>query len=217
MELDPVFLSRLQFAFVISFHIIFPAFTIGLAAWLATIEGARLVTGNPIYRRVFDFWIKIFALSFGMGVVTGVVMAFQFGTNWGVLAEKTGSIQGPLLGYESFTAFMLEASFFGVDAARSQSRVAALLFLRVLHGLARDDVLLVLDSRQQQLDAGARRAHDRGRQDHSRGLVGDRHGSGHDGALAAHAACRVPDHRACVWLPRAPGTCCATFIAPRRA
>src|SRR5271154_3386350 len=114
MEFDPVFLSRLQFGFVISFHIIFPAFTLGLAAWLATIEGARLVTGNPLYRRVFDFWLKIFALSFGMGVVTGIVMAFQFGTNWGVLAEKTGSIQGPLLGYEAFTAFMLEASFFGV-------------------------------------------------------------------------------------------------------
>ncbi|RWP58693.1 cytochrome ubiquinol oxidase subunit I [Mesorhizobium sp.] len=114
MELDPVILSRIQFAFVISFHIIFPVFTIGLGAWLATIEGMRLATGNPVYRRIFDFWLRIFAVSFGMGVVTGVVMAFQFGTNWGVLAEKTGSIQGPLLGYESFTAFMLEASFFGV-------------------------------------------------------------------------------------------------------
>jgi len=114
MELDPVILSRIQFAFVISFHIIFPAFTIGLAAWLATIEGARLTTGNLLYRRIFDFWLKIFALSFGMGVVTGIVMAFQFATNWGVLAEKTGSIQGPLLGYESFTAFMLEATFFSV-------------------------------------------------------------------------------------------------------
>ncbi len=114
MQLDPVILSRIQFAFVISFHIIFPAFTLGLAAWLATIEGARLVTGNPLYRRVFDFWLKIFALSFGMGVVTGVVMAFQFGTNWSVLAEKTGPIQGPLLGYEAFTAFMLESTFFGV-------------------------------------------------------------------------------------------------------
>src|SRR5437899_7567264 len=113
MELDPVFLSRLQFAFVISFHIIFPAFTIGLGAWLATIEGARLVTGNAVYRRVLDFWLKIFALSFGMGVVTGVVMAFQFGTDWGVLAEKTGSIEGPLLGYEWLTGFMLEASFCG--------------------------------------------------------------------------------------------------------
>ena len=114
MDLDPVFLSRIQFGFVISFHIIFPAFTIGLAAWLATIEGARLVTGNPLYRRVFDFWLKVFAVSFGMGVVTGIVMAFQFGTNWSVLAAKTGSIQGPLLGYEGFTAFMLEATFFGV-------------------------------------------------------------------------------------------------------
>jgi cytochrome d ubiquinol oxidase subunit I len=114
MELDPFILSRIQFAFVISFHIIFPAFTLGLAAWLATIEGARLVTGNALYRRVFDFWLKIFALSFGMGVVTGVVMAFQFGSNWSVLAEKTGSIQGPLLGYEAFTAFMLESTFFGV-------------------------------------------------------------------------------------------------------
>ncbi len=111
---DPVTLSRIQFAFVISFHIIFPAFTIGLAAWLATIEGMRYFTGNPLYRRMFDFWLRIFAVSFGMGVVTGIVMAFQFGTNWGVLAERTGSIQGPLLGYESFTAFMLEASFFGV-------------------------------------------------------------------------------------------------------
>ncbi len=114
MELDPLILSRILFAFVVSFHIIFPAFTLGLAAWLATIEGARLVTGNELYRRVFDFWLKIFALSFGMGVVTGVVMAFQFGTNWGVLAQKTGPIQGPLLGYEAFTAFMLESTFFGV-------------------------------------------------------------------------------------------------------
>ncbi len=114
MDLDPVFLSRVQFAFVVSFHIIFPAFTIGLAAWLATIEGAHLATGRAIYRRLFDFWLKIFAVSFGMGVVTGIVMAFQFGTNWGVLAERMGSIQGPLLGYEGFTAFLLEATFFGV-------------------------------------------------------------------------------------------------------
>jgi cytochrome d ubiquinol oxidase subunit I len=114
MELDPVILSRIQFAFVITFHIIFPAFTIGLAAWLATIEGMSLFTGRPIYRRVFDFWLKVFAVSFGMGVVSGIVMAFQFGTNWSILAERTGSIQGPLLGYEAFTAFLLEATFFGI-------------------------------------------------------------------------------------------------------
>jgi cytochrome bd ubiquinol oxidase subunit I len=114
VELDPVFLSRLQFAFTISFHIIFPSFTIGLAAWLATLEGVHLATGRELYRRVFDFWLKVFAVSFGMGVVSGIVMAFQFGTNWSVLAEKTGSIQGPLLGYETFTAFLLEATFLGV-------------------------------------------------------------------------------------------------------
>jgi cytochrome d ubiquinol oxidase subunit I len=114
MELDPVFLSRLQFGFVISFHIVFPSFTIGLAAWLAMIEGVRLATGRQVYRRVFDFWLKICALSFAMGVVSGIVMAFQFGTNWSELSERTGSIQGPLWGYEAFTAFMLEATFFGV-------------------------------------------------------------------------------------------------------
>jgi len=114
MDLDPLILSRIQFGFTISWHIIFPAFTIGLAAWLATMEGMWLATGNPVYRRLFDFWIKIFAVSFGMGVVTGIVMAFQFGTNWSVLAEKPGPIQGPLLGYETFTAFLLEATFLGI-------------------------------------------------------------------------------------------------------
>jgi len=114
MTLDPLMLSRIQFGFTVSWHIIFPAFTIGLAAWLATMEGMWLTTGNPVYRRLFEFWIRIFAVSFGMGVVTGIVMAFQFGTNWSVLAENTGSIQGPLLGYETFTAFLLEATFLGV-------------------------------------------------------------------------------------------------------
>jgi cytochrome d ubiquinol oxidase subunit I len=114
MDLDPLLLSRIQFAFTISFHIIFPSFTIGLAAWLATIEGVHLATGNALYRRLFDFWLKVFAVSFGMGVVSGIVMAFEFGTNWSVLSERTGSIQGPLLGYETFTAFLLEATFLGV-------------------------------------------------------------------------------------------------------
>jgi cytochrome d ubiquinol oxidase subunit I len=126
MDLDPVLLSRIQFAFTISFHIIFPSFTIGLAAWLATMEGAQVATGNTLYRRLFDFWLKVFAVSFGMGVVSGIVMAFEFGTNWSVLAEKTGSIQGPLLGYETFTAFLLEATSWawscsGVSACRAAS------------------------------------------------------------------------------------------------
>ena len=88
MDLDPILLSRIQFAFTISFHIIFPSFTIGLAAWLATIEGTHIATSNPLYRRLFDFWLRVFAVSFGMGVVSGIVMAFQFGTNWSVLADN---------------------------------------------------------------------------------------------------------------------------------
>jgi cytochrome d ubiquinol oxidase subunit I len=107
-------LSRIQFAFTISFHIVFPAFTIGLAAWLTLLEALHLKTGNPVYRRLFDFWLRIFAVAFGLGVVSGIVMGFEFGTNWSELSRRAGSIQGPLLAYESFTAFALEASFFGV-------------------------------------------------------------------------------------------------------
>ncbi len=114
MEITALLLSRLQFAFTVSFHIIFPAFTVGLAAWLTFLEAISLWTGRPLYRRLFDFWLRIFAVAFGLGVVTGIVMAFQFGTNWSELSLRTGPIQGPLLGYESFTAFALEASFFGV-------------------------------------------------------------------------------------------------------
>lgn len=114
MILTALLLSRLQFAFTITFHIIFPSFTIGLAAWLCVLEGLHLVTARPVYRRLFDFWLKIFGVAFGMGVVSGIVMAFEFGTNWSRLAEATGPIQGPLITYETFTAFALEASFFGV-------------------------------------------------------------------------------------------------------
>ena len=114
MDITALLLSRLQFAFTISFHIIFPAFTIGLAAWLTVLEALHLKTGRPTYRILFDFWLKIFGVAFGLGVVSGVVMAFQFGTNWSVLSKMSGPIQGPLLSYETFTAFALEASFFGV-------------------------------------------------------------------------------------------------------
>src|SRR6266850_3606068 len=107
-------LSRLQFAFTISFHIIFPSFSIGLAAWLTVLGALHLVTGRPAYRVVFEFWLKIFGVAFGLGVVSGIVMAFQFGTNWSELSRMSGPIQGPLLLYETFTAFFLEASFFGI-------------------------------------------------------------------------------------------------------
>ena len=114
MDLSALLLSRLQFAFTVSFHIIFPSFTIGLAAWLTVLEALHLRTGRPAYRLVFEFWLKIFGVAFGLGVVSGIVMAFQFGTNWSVLARMSGPIQGPLLSYETFTAFFLEASFFGI-------------------------------------------------------------------------------------------------------
>ena len=112
--LDALILARLQFAFTISFHIIFPAFTIGLASYLAVLEGLWLVTGRPVFIAVFNYWKKIFAISFGMGVVSGIVMSYQFGTNWSVFADQAGPVVGPLLGYEVLSAFFLEAGFLGV-------------------------------------------------------------------------------------------------------
>jgi cytochrome bd ubiquinol oxidase subunit I len=114
MDLTALLLSRLQFAFTVSFHIIFPSFTIGLAAWLTVLEALHLGTGRPAYRVVFEFWLKIFGVAFGLGVVSGIVMAFEFGTNWSELSRMSGGIQGVLLSYETFTAFFLEASFFGI-------------------------------------------------------------------------------------------------------
>ncbi len=112
--LDPVLLARIQFAFTVSFHIIFPAFTIGLASWLAVVEWRWLKTGDAIYEQVYRMWVKIFAVCFGMGVVSGVVMSYQFGTNWSVFSDTVGNVIGPLLGYEVLTAFFLEASFLGI-------------------------------------------------------------------------------------------------------
>ncbi|MFZ7125215.1 MAG: cytochrome ubiquinol oxidase subunit I [Desulfobacterales bacterium] len=113
-NLDPTLLARIQFAFTISFHILFPAFTIGLASWLAVLEWRWRRTGNPVYSEIYRMWVKIFAVTFGMGVVSGVVMSFQFGTNWSVFSDRAGNVLGPLLGYEVLTAFFLEASFLGV-------------------------------------------------------------------------------------------------------
>lgn len=112
--LDAIELARIQFAFTISFHIIFPAITIGLASYLAVLEGLWLKTHNSVYRNLYHFWSKIFAVNFAMGVVSGIVMAYQFGTNWSHFSEVAGSITGPLLAYEVLTAFFLEAGFLGV-------------------------------------------------------------------------------------------------------
>lgn len=134
--LDPVLLARIQFAFTVSFHIIFPAFTIGLASWLAVVEWRWLRTGNPLYEEIYRMWVKIFAVCFGMGVVSGVVMSYQFGTNWSVFSDKVGNVIGPLLGYEVLTAFFLEASFlgimlFGLDRVSKKMHFAATCIVAV--------------------------------------------------------------------------------------
>ena len=112
--MDALLLSRLQFAFTISFHIIFPAFTIGLSAFIATLLVMWQRTGKEHYHVLARFWTKIFAVSFAMGVVSGIPMSYQFGTNWSGFAQATGNVLGPLIGYEVLTAFFLEATFLGV-------------------------------------------------------------------------------------------------------
>lgn len=112
--MDAEILARVQFAFTVSFHILFPAFTIGLASWLVMLEALWLKTGKPAYMSLYKFWLKIFAVSFGMGVVSGIVMSFQFGSNWSGFSEATGNVLGPVIGYEVLTAFFLEATFLGI-------------------------------------------------------------------------------------------------------
>lgn len=114
MDIDPLLLARIQFAFTITFHIIFPTFTIGLSAYIATLEVMWLWSGREHYHRLARFWTKIFAVSFAMGVVSGIVLSYQFGTNWSRFSEFAGNIVGPLMGYEVLTAFFLEATFLGI-------------------------------------------------------------------------------------------------------
>ncbi|MFN9632615.1 MAG: cytochrome ubiquinol oxidase subunit I [Erythrobacteraceae bacterium] len=113
-NLDALLLARIQFAFTVSFHFFFPAFSIGLASYLAVLEGLWLKTGRSVYLDLFKYWLKIFAIAFAMGVVSGIVMSYQFGTNWSVFSDKAGPVIGPLMAYEVLTAFFLEAGFLGV-------------------------------------------------------------------------------------------------------
>lgn len=112
--MDALLLARAQFAFTVSFHIIFPAFSIGLASYLAVLEALWLKTGKEVYLNLFKYWMKIFAVAFAMGVVSGLVMSYQFGTNWSVFSDKAGPVIGPLMAYEVLSAFFLEAGFLGV-------------------------------------------------------------------------------------------------------
>jgi len=114
MDLDPVILSRLQFAWVIGWHILMPAFTVGMASYIAILEGFHFTTGREVYLRISMYWIRIFSVAFGVGVVSGVIMPFQFGTNWSRFADATSNVLGPLFAYEGITAFFLEAAFLGV-------------------------------------------------------------------------------------------------------
>src|SRR3954453_12463280 len=104
-------LARFQFAFTVVWHFLFPAFTIGLASYLAVLEALWLATKRDVYLDVFQYWLRVFAVAFAMGVVSGIVMSYQFGTNWAVFADRTSGVIGPLLGYEVLTAFFLEAGF----------------------------------------------------------------------------------------------------------
>ena len=122
--LDPILLSRLQFAFVIAFHFLLPAFTIGLASYIAVLEGLHLATGKPVYVRISMFWIKIFAIAFGMGVVSGIVLPFQFGTNWSRYSDATGNIVAPLMAYEDLCRVLPRGRIPRRAAVRAQAGAA---------------------------------------------------------------------------------------------
>jgi cytochrome d ubiquinol oxidase subunit I len=113
-DFDPVLLSRLQFVWVIAWHILMPAFTLGLASYIALLEGLYCATGKEIYLRISSYWIKIFSVAFGVGVVSGVILPFQFGTNWSRYADATSNVIGPLFAYEAIVAFFFECAFLGV-------------------------------------------------------------------------------------------------------
>ena len=153
MPLDALLLSRLQFAFTLAFHIIFPSFSIGLASFLAVLEGLWLITRREAFQRLYLFWLKIFAISFGMGVVTGVVLSYELGTNWSVFSRATAGVNWPPASVR-LRRFFLEVELPGRDAVRLEARGSRPAFHRHLPGRVRHAALGVLDSFRQQLDAG---------------------------------------------------------------
>ena len=160
MEFDPVLLARLQFAFTITFHIIFPSFTIGLSAFIATLLVRWMTTGREHLHRLARFWTKIFAVSFAMGVVSGIVLSYQFGTNWSRFSVVVGNVIGPLIGYEVLTAFFLEATFLGVMLFGWNRVPPWLHVLSAIVGRGRHRDLGVLDPVGEQLDADPGRPRD---------------------------------------------------------
>jgi cytochrome d ubiquinol oxidase subunit I len=153
MDFDPVLLARLQFAFTVTFHIIFPSFTIGLSAFIATLLVRWIVTGGEHLHRLARFWTKIFAVSFGMGVVSGIVLSYQFGTNWSRFSVVVGNVIAPLIGYEVLTAFFPRSDLSGRDAVRLETGAAVVARLRRRRGGGRHRDVGVLDPVREQLDA----------------------------------------------------------------
>ena len=159
-DADALLLARIQFGFTVSFHFIFPAFSIGLASYLAVLEGLWLKTGKPLYLDLYKYWLKIFAVVFAMGVVSGIVMAYQFGTNWAVFSDRAGPVIGPLMAYEVLTAFFLEAGLSRRDVVWHEEGGQGAALLRHADGGDRHHDLRVLDPERQQLDADAHRLRD---------------------------------------------------------
>ena len=189
---DALLLARLQFAFTVSFHIIFPAFSIGLASYLAVLEALWLGSGTQVYLNLFNYWKTIFAVAFGMGVVSGIVMSYQFGTNWSVFSDKAGPVIGPLMGYEVLTAFFLEAGFLGVMLFGLPARRPGPALLRHAHGRLRHADLGHLDPRGQQLDADARRLRRSTRPASSCPSTGGRSSSTRPSPIASSTWCSPP-------------------------
>ena len=195
MDLDPVLLARLQFAFSISFHILFPAFTIGLAAWIVVLEALWLSSGSAVHGHLSRFWTRIFAVSFGMGVVSGIVMSFQFGTNWSELSNRAGNVLGPLLHYEVLTRVLPRGVVPRHPAVRPRSGTAlGALRRRLRRGGGHAD-LGVLDPRRQQLDADAAGYELRDGHVPRHQLVAGGVQSLVPVSLRAHGHRGVPDHR----------------------
>jgi len=157
MHLDPLFLSRLQWAWVIAWHILLPAFTVGLASFIAVLEGLHFFTGKEVWFRISTFWTKIFAVSFGMGVVSGIIMPFQFGTNWSRFSDNVANVLSPMMAYEDLMAFFSGGILPWRAAVQTQVGAALGAFSRRGHGRRRHADVLVLDSLGQQLDADADR------------------------------------------------------------
>ena len=163
---DPHFLSRIQFAVTIMFHILFPTLTIGLGFYLVILEALWLAAGGDLYYRMYRFWVRIFAINFGVGVVSGIIMEFEFGTNWSCFSFLTANVFSPLLYYEVMTAFFLESGFLGIMLFRLEAGESGNPFPRHLPGGYRCHSFRLLDHGGQLMDADAGRLRNVGREIH---------------------------------------------------